>query len=410
MLILRRHLDGGSAAKRIGIALAALLFFLLLSEALMTLFDAKQVRNDIEYYIARTFTREEWKIATQMRDILLDLDRRPFCVKDTILYLYRPMHTKYLNINSDGFRGPEITPKQPGEYRIIITGASISYGLYFPDQQTMPAVVEKRLREQCPECRITVYNLGIEGYDLKRDIALVDRLVDKIAPDLVLFYAGGADVNYVYTWGYRTHEPFNHDGPFNEEQLRALQPLYKKTWLDYSRVVRLVANSVKSEKGFLPEPMRLAEAFTPGVPPDLEQKAKEFGEGFVNDMATVSARLGARGIETLFAFMPDSVFKEPRSPLESSTLKIFDSMYPHFGAFAMSCREHVREEVRETKFDKFYDFSDSFDGIEADIFYDFIHMTPRGNRELGDKMGDLLIEKGVLEKARKAAATPNPSR
>ncbi len=394
---------------RAGMLVAAFVLFLVVAEGALRIFHARDVRNDIEYYIARTFSREEWEVAAKIRDTLLEVDRRPFCEKGTILYRYRPFKTPYISINRDGFRGPEVTPKEAGEYRIVITGASISYGLYFPDDQTVPALVEKNLRERCPSCRITVYNLGIEGYELQRDIALVERLFDRIQPDFVVFYAGGADVNYAYVWGYRVHEPFTHDGPFNEEQIEALQPFYRKTWIDYLRVTRLIATAVKSERGMLPEPVVFAETFSTVLPPNLAERAHEFGARFTDDMERAAKMLSEKGVGSLFVFMPNAVYKNPLSPLESSALKVFDTLYPHYGAFSLAALSAVRHEVGARRFSLFRDFSDIFDGSSDDMFYDFIHMTPRGNRELARKMAELLIAEGVIEKAR-VAATPSPSK
>jgi len=404
----KKELDTVSWPARAGVLAAGLLLFFALAEGALRLFHARDVRNDIEYYIARTFSREEWEIAAKIRDTLLEVDRRPFCEKGTLLYRYRPFKTPYISINSDGFRGPEVTSKEPGEYRIVITGASISYGLYFPDDQTMPALVEKGLRERCPSCRLTVYNLGIEGYELQRDIALVERLFDRIRPDLVVFYDGGADVNYAYVWGYRSHEPFSHDGPFNEEQIEALQPFYRKTWVDYLRITRLVATAVKSERGMLPEPVAFTETFGAFLPPNLADRAHDFGVHFADDMERAARMFGERGAGTLFVFMPNAVYKNPLSPLESSALKVFDTLYPHYGAFSIAALDTVRREAARRNFPLFRDFSDIFDGSSDDMFYDFIHMTPRGNRELARRMTDLLVAEGVLDKAR-AVATPSPS-
>jgi|GEM_PF-2598440 len=409
MTQVKKQVDAIPVSSRFLIGMVSFLLFVALSEAALRLFYARDVRNDVEYYIARTFSREEWETASRIRDILLEIERRPFCIKDTILYRYRPVKTPYLVINSDGFRGPEVTPKQPGEYRIIITGASIGYGLYFPEEQTIAAIVEYRLRSVCPSCRITVYNLGIEGYDLQRDIAFADYLFDRIRPDLIVFYVGSADISYAYTWGYQRHEPFPHDGPFNEEQVRVLQTLYERKWVDYLRVTSLIARAVKSERGLLPEPVFFSEPFDNTLPPDLEEKARNFGRLFVADMERAVTLFREKNTDTLFVFMTDAVYKNPLSPLESSAMKILDTMYPHYGAFALTALKALREEVAARQFLFFRDFADIFDGVAEDIFYDFIHMTPRGNRMLAEKIFDLLVQEKVLEKAH-AASIPNPSR
>jgi len=405
----RRHLEDIPAGRRALAAFAALLAFLVASEIFLRSFHAKETRNDMEYYAARTFSREEWRIAAAIRDLLLERGLPPRHVKGTALYLYEPVKSRYYTINADGLRGLDILPKEPGEYRIAITGASVAFGTNFADGATMPALVGDRLRERCPGCRITVHNLGIEGYDLQRDIELVRRLLPKMRPDLVVFYTGGIDLNYGYTEGYRRHEPYPDDAPFDEKDVERVRGMYRSAWYDRSRLARLVADAVRREKGLLPEPARAERDFDPALPPELARRAEEFAQGLAGDMAAAEEELNGQGVGTLFVLATGTPLKDPRTPLESSVLKGFDAWYPHFGAFALAAVAAVRRAVAERGIGRFHDLADAFDGVREDVFYDLVHLTPRGNRMLAEKMTEALVAEGVTEKAR-AAATPSPSR
>ncbi len=63
------------------------------------------------------------------------------------------------NINSEGFRGPEIYPKKKGEHRLIIIGDSITEGQGNRFYDTFPCRLNKRAKKY----KWQVLNLGVQG-------------------------------------------------------------------------------------------------------------------------------------------------------------------------------------------------------------------------------------------------------
>ena len=71
-------------------------------------------------------------------------------------------------------------------------GGSTTYGWRVLDADTIPAQLQNLI---CiPGKKVTVYNFGIEGASLEREIALLRRFRDIYAIDQVIFYTGVNDV------------------------------------------------------------------------------------------------------------------------------------------------------------------------------------------------------------------------
>lgn len=100
--------------------------------------------------------------------------------------------------NSSGFRSPEIAPqRRPGEYRIIVAGASTVVGAYSKTNElTFPAQLESILRKTLPG-KVNVVNAGIEGYRISDIETLIDRALVKQAPSMLMIYSGLNDIGAI---------------------------------------------------------------------------------------------------------------------------------------------------------------------------------------------------------------------
>jgi hypothetical protein len=76
------------------------------------------------------------------------------------VYLHHRFETS-AGFNVWGYRGPAVSKKRPGEYRIVVLGGSAAYGYGVTWDQAIPAVLERRLVSRPPQAtRFTVVNLG----------------------------------------------------------------------------------------------------------------------------------------------------------------------------------------------------------------------------------------------------------
>jgi hypothetical protein len=91
------------------------------------------------------------------------------------------------SINSLGWRGAELSPKQPGEYRVMLIGDSATFGTGVNDADTISAQIERAARERGGRQRtLTAYNFGHPGYNLVQELIVLRDYFDAVKPDHVV--------------------------------------------------------------------------------------------------------------------------------------------------------------------------------------------------------------------------------
>ena len=130
-----------------------------------------------------------------------------------------------LQINQDGFRGPEIGPIQPGVPRIIINGDNLVFGL--PGAPSIADLLQARLKNL--GITASVINTGVEGY---RTTDLIKRVNDyaNLKPDLAIVIIGfndymRAEPAPLEPWSgfFRLIHRF-HQGAFHHANIQDAQP------------------------------------------------------------------------------------------------------------------------------------------------------------------------------------------
>ena len=98
--------------------------------------------------------------------------------------------------NALGLRGGELGGKRIGEQRILALGDSFTYGHGVQDDETYPAVLERRLRARGHD--VTVQNAGVPGYSTDQAYTYFLREGAGLAPDLVLVGIHCSDISDNY--------------------------------------------------------------------------------------------------------------------------------------------------------------------------------------------------------------------
>lgn len=92
----------------------------------------------------------------------------------------------WIEINSDGWRGPDVALKHPtGTFRIALLGDSFIEGFEVPFEQTAGEVLERRL-SALRGTPVEVLNFGEGGYGTTQELLTLQHEVWKYSPDLVL--------------------------------------------------------------------------------------------------------------------------------------------------------------------------------------------------------------------------------
>ena len=105
-------------------------------------------------------------------------------------------HTMYfeipVNINSRGFRGPEIPDQKGRTYRIVTLGESTTFGYGFtPEDRIWPAALQQLIRERLKPGRpVEVINAGVPMCDLKNNLTRLAGEILPLQPDMIISYHG----------------------------------------------------------------------------------------------------------------------------------------------------------------------------------------------------------------------------
>jgi hypothetical protein len=92
----------------------------------------------------------------------------------------------WIEINSDGMRGPEVEPKPPaGTFRIALLGDSFIEAFEVPYAKTVGEIVERRL-SALRGTPVEVLNFAHGGYGTGQQLLVLQHDVWKYTPDLVL--------------------------------------------------------------------------------------------------------------------------------------------------------------------------------------------------------------------------------
>ncbi len=97
-------------------------------------------------------------------------------------------NARYLrwSLNADGLNGPALLPSA-GVRRVVVYGASESFGIYEDSGREFPRALEHALNGSGGE-RVEVINAGIPGMRVGSGITLLSELGQRLKPDVVVMY------------------------------------------------------------------------------------------------------------------------------------------------------------------------------------------------------------------------------
>lgn len=110
--------------------------------------------------------------------------------------------------NNLGFRGEDISEKEPGAYRIVVTGDSFTLG-YGVGDDTFPLLLERLLNKE-GNGKYEVINLGVVSYAPVLEYLLLKKHIGELKPDMVVLNFDMSDP--VQEYAYRKIANFGETG------------------------------------------------------------------------------------------------------------------------------------------------------------------------------------------------------
>ena len=274
-----------------------------------------------------------------------------FVMSDAVK-LYRPWQGDGITINGLGLRTEMPQPKQPGEWRIAVTGGSTVWGYHVIDADAIPAQLAQTLHDR-GYGKVMVYNFGIEGAELGSELALLRRFRETYAIDQVLFYTGGNDV----LWLYLAEQPSrNATAGFVSLEL-------VKAW---SRLV-----------------LRLHPSAANKIDPEILARMRQ-SSSLGKSIVAADEYCRINGLKCDFALQPWLFTRAHPMGSEGALMRTIDGLNPglielwndiYASTLAVGPVGHT------------YDLRDALDDVGTPIFADVLHMNETGNKAIAQRLG-----------------------
>ena len=279
-------------------------------------------------------------------------------------------HNEYVNINSFGFRGAEISKEKPENvYRIIMLGGSTLFGYgATSDETTISGFLQKKFETTDSDFKVEVINAGSSGAYSKTETLYVKHKLLDFDPDLIIVYDGWNDARISYTShiGERGLAGQLYD---NVKYLQSVLPYYKTPI-----VIREIGVNLGSDQNL--------RTWTDA---NLDKKVTLWKERW-NEICLLTQK---NDIKTLITIQPilgtgDRIVTES----EKSTSGLLQG---DFTQLSSSMQKYVDVLPELTNCTKTADLTHVFDGHNEPLFVDLGHVEDHGSMIISEKIYELVL-------------------
>ena len=391
-MIKNKRIDKINSVRRFFLFFLIISAFLCASEFVLRQFTPLgDALNNLEYYAGLSFSEEELETAMKAREDLASIGEKIIGVPGTLIYRYKKAETESFIFNSFGFRGEEPSKKAENEYRIGVFGDSRVLGIYLAEENTIPFILQEKAQLEFPQKKITVFNIGIEGNDLRRAISFAEFDGERLGLDMAVFYSGVNDINYSFKEGNVELKPFKEGDEMYQNLVEDITTHGKKPFWERSRLVTAVKEAVLSDLVKYFSSFTKEQVFQK-LAPEFERMAVEFAEKFNERIRLTSEKFEKKGIKTVFFFPPIIQLKEPLSKIERNMLYKNEMSIAGYNNYFIKCAEGVSESENPVIFSQ----KDIFRGYRETVFFDGIHFTPEASRIVGNDVAAKVVS--ILKK------------
>ena len=298
-----------------------------------------------------------------------------------------------VDTNAQGFRDRAIESRKEGEYRILITGGSLAWGVGSScNAMSVAGQLEGRLNQRVSKRQYRVMSGAFLGWTSLHEYVVVTELFDSFDPDLVISLSGYNDL-YLLSSGAET---------------RALPEvrLLGQTVSDYLQPIGTLRalRKVVGTLGIWRIVVFLREVLAARAPPpqqsydyDLQDGARRV-ERVAQRYLSIADYLARRGRHYLVALEPEIYSSKKPLTLEEFDLKsrfmeTNRNVLPTLTRYRHELRSRLAEHACE-RF-QFLDLADVFDNEPGPVFIDDNHVCDRGNVLVAQALVKAMIEFSV---------------
>jgi hypothetical protein len=295
-----------------------------------------------------------------------------------------------IRVNSLGLRGPQLGPKQPGEFRIINFGDSITFGDYMEESESIPAQLQQYL--EAAGKKAVVLNAALPGANASDQFHHYLELAEAVKPDLVLVGAYLNDAQESRRFYLRTPRfPFNVSRflTWASQRFQLIDPErffssssyddISESWKEGFRNGRTLTSGdqLGSRNGFDFEIYNAGKDFGLGWSPEAWARLRVLYQAF----AEAARKNGSQMAMHLFPIKMQVYAKD--GVLDTTPQRSFLGICQEFNIPCYDPLPQLREVGKGMK--------------SQDLYYDHCHFKPAGNKLVAKFVGDWLMQNGMVK-------------
>ena len=305
-----------------------------------------------------------------------------------VSYVYwrrRPFAGELVNVDAHGFRVTPHVQLQP-QRSIWLFGGSTVWGTGNRDAGTLAAQLEQVYRERAPELAVRVDNFGESGYVSRQSLAAFQSALSCVEPaaDMALFLDGANDVFATFQAGV-AGQPQNEENRRREFNSSRQLGAQLRAWaMRLEGIARLVQPDVGPRDAA--EQQRLATATA---------------DAYLSQARQAAALARSYQVDLLYAWQP-TVFD--RAPARADEAAIVAASMADHVRLQQQTRAQVDARLQSATETPVIDLGGVFDGVDTPLFFDFVHLSERGQRLLAERLYEFSVDSLRLRPARQLPA------
>lgn len=321
--------------------------------------------------------------------------------------------TRGVRHNAQGFRrDSNVTREKPeGTFRIFLMGASTAYGTgglwphlqreyeVLDNSETIDAYLEKILAERLAVPKVEVINAAVPSTWTHHHLINLNQTILGYSPDMILFLDGWND-HFFYDLRHDQFASYAYGeqatvimGPPTVGSLVRMNGwwLFRK-----SAFFHLASRAGRELKLLVKRPPRAPALDVPKV---VAQQRTVFERNALKMIERNALILRQEGIPTLFMLQPIlALERENLARMPEIERQLFEfnisAWPPGYEAFIREAVPYVSQRSRETVEAlgaSYLDLTDMFATSDGQIFTDYVHLTPEGNRRVAERAADEIL-------------------
>jgi lysophospholipase L1-like esterase len=296
-----------------------------------------------------------------------------------------------IRVNSLGLRGPQIGPKQPGEFRILNVGDSITFGDYVDESLTIPALLQDQLRSAGKQ-NVVVLNAGLPGATGADEFYHYLELAESVQPDVVLIgaYLNDAqetgkfyvrtlrfpfNVSRFLTWTFERFQLLDSDKLFSGLKYQNIETSWREKFRNGRNLTS--GDQLGSRIGFDFEIYNAPNDFGLAWNPESWTRMREQYRAF----AEIARRNGSQIAMHLFPVRMQVYARE--NILDTMPQREFLAICKEFDVQCYDLLPSLREVAQA--------------GMKSnDMYYDHCHFKAEANKAVANALAQWLLAKGIV--------------